>query len=190
MERCEWAKTTDNMLQYHDAVWGVPIYDDQQLYRKLILDINQAGLSWQTILNKADAFDAAYDAFDLEKIAAYDDQKREELMNNAGIIRNKRKIDAAIVNAQAVIAMQKSGESFSDFLWSFTNHEVVVGRYHSAADIPAKTALSDAITKELKKRGFKFVGSTIIYAFLQAVGIVNDHVTSCFRYKELVGDDV
>lgn len=173
------------MQVYHDTVWGVPEYDDQRLFRKLVLDMNQAGLSWKTILNKMDNFDQAYEEFEIEKVARFDEAKVEELMQNAGIIRNRRKIEAAIINAQKILDMQAEGLSFSDYLWGYTNHEVLDNQINSASEVPAKTELSDNIAKDLKKRGFKFVGSTTIYAFLQAVGIVNDHEVACFRYEEL-----
>lgn len=158
---------------------------DQRLYRKLMLDINQAGLSWQTILNKSQAFDEAYDQFELEKIAKYDEEKIEELMNNKGIIRNRRKIEAAITNAQAVLAMQATGLSFSDYLWSFVDGKVVTGNYQDESEVPTTSELSDRISKDLKKRGFRFIGSTTIYAFLEAVGIINDHLITCFRHQEV-----
>ncbi|GAA2915865.1 DNA-3-methyladenine glycosylase I [Enterococcus pseudoavium] len=185
MQRCQWAGSRENMQMYHDTVWGVPEFDDQRLFRKLVLDMNQAGLSWQTILNKMDNFDRAYEQFELEKVAAFDEAKVESLMQDAGIIRNRRKIEAAINNAQKILAMQAAGLSFSDYLWGFTDHQVIDHQIQTAAEIPTKTELSDAIAKDLKKRGFKFVGSTTIYAFLQAVGIVNDHENKCFRYAEL-----
>ncbi|MER2118357.1 MAG: DNA-3-methyladenine glycosylase I, partial [Enterococcus casseliflavus] len=167
------------------TIWGVPEYEDQRLYRKLMLDINQAGLSWQTILNKSQAFDEAYDQFELEKIAKYDEEKIEELMNNKGIIRNRRKIEAAITNAQAVLAMQATGLSFSDYLWSFVDGKVVTGNYQDQSEVPTTSELSDRISKDLKKRGFRFIGSTTIYAFLEAVGIINDHLITCFRHQEV-----
>ncbi|MFP1646879.1 DNA-3-methyladenine glycosylase I [Enterococcus mundtii] len=185
MKRCPWSESTENMRTYHDTVWGVPEYDDQRLYRKLMLDINQAGLSWQTILNKSVAFDEAYDQFDLEKVAKYDDNKIEELLDNKGIIRNRRKIEAAITNAQAVLAMQATGQSFSDYLWSFVDGEVVTGNYKDQSEVPTTSELSDRIAKDLKNRGFKFIGSTTIYAFLEAVGIINDHLVTCFRHQEI-----
>lgn len=188
MKRCSWAEGKENMRHYHDTVWGIPVYDSQQLYRKLMLDINQAGLSWQTILNKEAAFDEAYDYFDYHQVAHYDEKKKQELLTNAGIIRNRLKINAAIVNAQAVLKMEENGENFSDFLWGFTNGEVIVGNYSTFEEIPTKTALSDEITKALKQRGFTFVGSTTVYAFLQAVGIVNDHVIDCYRYQKSKGE--
>lgn len=186
MYRCQWAGNNENMQEYHDTVWGVPEYDSQRLFRKLVLDMNQAGLSWQTILNKMENFDQAYEQFELEKVASFDEAKVEALMQDAGIIRNRRKIEAAIINAQKILEMQSEGLSFSDYLWGFTDHQVIDNKIDIASEIPAKTELSDKIAKDLKKRGFKFVGSTTIYAFLQAVGIVNDHETECFRYKELI----
>lgn len=185
MYRCQWSGNNENMQVYHDTVWGTPEYDDQRLFRKLVLDMNQAGLSWQTILNKMDNFDNAYEQFEIEKVAAFDEAKIESLMQDAGIIRNRRKIEAAIINAQKVLELQAEGISFSDYLWGFTDHQVINHEIGDASEIPAKTELSDQIAKDLKKRGFKFVGSTTIYAFLQAVGIVNDHETACFRYEEL-----
>lgn len=185
MYRCQWSGNNENMQVYHDTVWGVPEYDDHRLFRKLVLDMNQAGLSWQTILNKMDNFDKAYEHFEIEKVAAFDEAKIESLMEDAGIIRNRRKIEAAIINAQKVLELQAEGISFSDYLWGFTDHQVIDHEIGDASEIPAKTELSDQIAKDLKKRGFKFVGSTTIYAFLQAVGIVNDHETACFRYEEL-----
>ncbi|WP_288225878.1 DNA-3-methyladenine glycosylase I [uncultured Enterococcus sp.] len=185
MYRCQWSGNNENMKVYHDTVWGVPEYEDQRLFRKLILDMNQAGLSWQTILNKMENFDQAYDQFDIEKVARYDEEKVASLMQDAGIIRNRRKIEAAIINAQKVLEMQAEGLSFSDYLWGFVDHQIVDNKISAVSEIPAKTELSDTIAKDLKKRGFKFVGSTTIYAFLQAVGIINDHETACFRYQEL-----
>ncbi|WP_170924673.1 DNA-3-methyladenine glycosylase I [Candidatus Enterococcus clewellii] len=185
MDKCEWAKTSANMEHYHDEIWGVPIYEDRLLFRKLILDINQAGLSWQTILNKTSAFDQAFDQFEIETVANYKEEKIQELLQNKGIIRNRRKIEAAIHNAQAVKKIQAEFGSFSDYLWQFTDHRTIhTHRHKNEAMIPT-SELSDRISKELKKRGFKFIGSTIIYAFLQAVGIINDHEIECFRYKEL-----
>lgn len=187
MKRCDWAKSGNAaMKDYHDTVWGVPEHRDDYLFRKLILDINQAGLSWQTILNKSEAFDEAYANFVIEKVAAFDDKKVTELMNNAGIIRNRRKIEAAIQNAKCVLAIQQEWGSFANYLWHFVAGKPVVSGFKTATEVPATTALSDEITKDLKKRGFKFVGSTIIYAFLQATGIVNDHLTTCFRYEETI----
>ncbi|EYT96576.1 DNA-3-methyladenine glycosylase [Enterococcus mundtii CRL35] len=185
MQRCPWSESTEMMREYHDTIWGVPEYEDQRLYRKLMLDINQAGLSWQTVLNKSQAFDEAYDQFELEKVASYTDEKIAELMRNKGIIRNRRKIEAAIANAQAILAMQSTGLSFSDYLWSFVNGEVVIGNYQDQNEVPTTSELSDRLSKDLKKHGFKFSGSTTIYAFLEAVGIINDHLITCFRHQEI-----
>lgn len=184
--RCGWSTQTEKMSRYHDEVWGRPVYDDQQLFQKLILDMMQAGLSWSTILNKWENFDEAFDGFAIDTVAKYDEAKVEELMNNAGIIRNRRKIEAAIHNAQVVQQLQKEFGSFSNYLWGFVDGQVQVGGYEHLEDVPATTELSDRMSKDMKKRGFKFAGSTTIYAFLQAVGIVNDHVTSCFRYQETI----
>lgn len=185
MYRCPWSQTNEQMEHYHDTVWGVPEYDSQRLFRKLILDINQAGLSWQTILKKSDNFDQAYENFEIEKVAAFDQEKIERLMEDEGIIRYRRKIEAAVNNAQKVLEMEADGLSFSDYLWGFTDGKVIDGNRKNADEVPVSNALSDEITKDLKKRGFKFVGSTTIYAFLQAVGIINDHETACFRYSEV-----
>lgn len=184
-QRCLWGATNPKMSHYHDTVWGVPEYDSQKLFRKLILDMNQAGLSWQTILNKMDNFDQAYDNFELEKIANYDQTKVESLMADAGIIRNRRKIEAAIHNAQLVLKMAEDGLTLADYLWQFTDYQVVDGQRKDHSEVPATSELSDKIAKDMKRRGFKFVGSTTIYAFLQAVGIVNDHEMNCFRYNEV-----
>ncbi|BCA86132.1 DNA-3-methyladenine glycosylase I [Enterococcus saigonensis] len=186
MKRCEWAnKGNQAMKEYHDTVWGVAEYNDQRLFRKLILDINQAGLSWQTILNKSDAFEVAYESFNIEKVANFDEKKVTELLENAGIIRNRLKINAAIINAKCVLEIQHEWGSFSNYLWHFVEGKPIVHHFNKSEEIPTRTELSDEITKDLKKRGFKFVGSTIIYAFLQAIGIVNDHLVTCFRYEEV-----
>lgn len=182
--RCEWCVGDPLMTQYHDEYWGVPVYDDKQLFAKLILDGAQAGLSWLTILRKQENYYAAFDNFDPEKIARYDEVKFEELMNNAGIIRNRQKIRAAIKNAQGFLAIQEELGSFSDFLWNFVDGHPIQNRWTSISEIPAKSAESEAMSKALKKRGFNFVGPTICYAIMQAVGMVNDHVVDCFRYQE------
>ncbi len=184
-KRCPWSEQTESMRIYHDTIWGVPEYDDQKLFRKLMLDINQAGLSWQTILNKSQAFDEAYDSFDIEKVANYQEEKINELMGNKGIIRNRRKIEAAIVNAEAVQHIQAEFGSFSDYLWHFTDGKTINASYLEQTDIPTTSPLSDQLAKDMKKRGFKFIGSTTIYAFLEAVGIINDHVVDCFRKQEV-----
>lgn len=172
------------MSQYHDEEWGVPVYDDRQLFEKLILDGFQAGLSWRTVLYKRDAFQEAFDGFDPEKIAAYTDEDRERLLANEGIIRNRLKIDATISNAQAFLDMQARGLSFSEFLWSFVEGEPQQGPEASSWE-QARTVSpeAEAMSKALKSHGFKFVGPTICYAFMQAVGMFDDHLTSCFRYS-------
>lgn len=182
MPRCPWA-TTENMIHYHDTVWGVPEFDDQRLFRKLMLDINQAGLSWQTILNKSAGFDAAYDGFDIDTVAHYTEAKVAELLENPAIIRNRLKIRAAIQNAQCVQTIQAEWGTFGAYLWHFTEGKPVIGHYQTQEEVPTSTELSDRITKDLKKRGFKFVGTTIIYAFLEAVGIVNDHLLTCPQFQ-------
>lgn len=184
-QRCTWSEQTESMKIYHDTIWGVPEYNDQKLFRKLILDINQAGLSWQTILNKSEAFDEAYEFFDIDKVAHFNEQKIYELMENKGIIRNRRKIEAAIANAKGVQRIQQECGSFSNYLWSFSDDKVINSSYKEQKDVPTTSSLSDQITKDLKKRGFKFIGSTTIYAFLEAVGIVNDHLDTCFRKQEV-----
>lgn len=179
MKRCEWANSTPAMQEYHDSVWGKPEYEDHQLFRKLVLDMNQAGLSWQTILNKMANFDAAYDQFEITKVANYTEEKVEELMMNPGIIRNRRKIEAAIINAQEVLKIQQEYGSFSAFLWRYVNHEPIINEFQQQSDVPTHSEISDQLAKDLKKRGFKFVGTTTIYAFMEAVGMVNDHLVTC-----------
>jgi DNA-3-methyladenine glycosylase I len=181
--RCPWAEGDEKMMKYHDEVWGVPVHDDQKLFAKLCLDLMQAGLVWRTILYKQENFEKAFDGFHIETVAGYDEAKYEELMNDAGIVRNKLKICAIINNAARVLEVQKEFGSFDAYLWSFTSGETIKNAWQTLDEIPASTPLSDNISKDLKKRGFRFVGTTIIYAFLQAVGIVNDHLTTCFRYK-------
>jgi len=183
--RCPWAENDEKMTKYHDEVWGVPEHDDQKLFAKLSLDLMQAGLSWRTILYKQDSFMEAFDNFHIETVAGYGDEKYAELMNNAGIVRNRLKVLAIINNASRVLEVQQEFGSFNAYLWQFTQGQVVQNQWQALEDIPASTPLSDAISKDLKKRGFKFVGTTIIYAFMQAVGIVNDHLPCCFRYQEL-----
>ena len=173
------------MTKYHDEVWGVPLHDDQKLFAKLCLDLMQAGLMWRTILYKQENFDKAFDGFHIETVAGYDEAKYEELMLDAGIVRNKLKIRAIINNAARVLEVQKEFGSFDAYLWSFTNGETVKNTWQTLNDVPVSTPLSDTISKDMKKRGLRFVGTTIVYAFLQAVGIVNDHLTSCFRYESV-----
>lgn len=183
-KRCFWVSEDPLYIEYHDKEWGVPVYDDAVFFEFLILETFQAGLSWITILKKRENFREAFDNFDYKKIAKYNETKYESLLQNAGIIRNKLKVRSAITNAQLFMDVQKEFGSFSDYIWSFTNGEPIINASNKREDVPATTPLSDEISKALKKRGFKFVGSTVIYAFMQATGIVNDHTTDCFRYKE------
>lgn len=184
INRCAWCGDDPLYVKYHDEEWGVPIYDDQLLFAKLILDGAQAGLSWITILRKRENYWEAFDNFDPKKIALYDEQKFEELMGNAGIIRNRLKIQAAIRNARGYLDIQEEFGSFSDYLWRFVGGRPILNTWENMGEIPVKTAESEAMSKALKKRGFNFVGPTIVYAFMQAVGMVNDHVGDCFRYAE------
>lgn len=182
-KRCAWA-TTDLYKTYHDTEWGVPEHDDRKLFEMLILEGMQAGLSWITILKKREAFREAFDGFDYQKIAAYSAEKVEELMQNPGIIRNQLKIKAAITNAQRFIEVQKEVGSFDAFLWSYVDGKPIRHQLKTEGDMPVTTPLSDRISKDLKKRGFQFVGSTIIYSYMQAIGMVDDHVDGCFRRTE------
>ncbi|WP_137390022.1 DNA-3-methyladenine glycosylase I [Rhodoligotrophos defluvii] len=179
--RCGWPGTDPLYVAYHDTEWGVPEWDDRALFEKLILDGFQAGLSWITILRRRDTFRTAFDGFEPERIARYDDAKRAALMADPGIIRNKAKIDATITNAQAYLAIQ-SQQGFSNYLWNFVDGRPIQSRFRERGEIPAETPLSRTISKDLMKRGFRFVGPTIVYAFMQAVGMVNDHVVDCHRH--------
>ncbi len=186
-QRCGWAgKPLD--IEYHDTEWGVPLHDDGKLFEFLVLEGFQAGLSWSTILAKRENFRRAFDHFDYKKIAKYDQKKVDELLQNEGIIRNKLKIHAAITNAKAYMQVQKEFGSFAKYIWSFTDGKTIVNKWENMSQIPATSKESDAMSKDLKKRGFKFVGSTICYAKMQAIGMVNDHLVSCFRYKEVQND--
>ena len=190
MNRCEWAQA-EQMISYHDAEWGVPVHDDRTLFEFLILEGAQAGLSWSTILKKREAYRLAFDGFDPVKVAAYDDAKVAELLANPGIVRNRLKIAAAIGNARAFLAIQqefaRTGGSagFDTYVWSFVGGRPKQNAWREMRELPATSAESDALSKDLTRRGFKFVGSTICYAFMQAVGMVNDHTTDCFRYNPL-----
>ncbi len=185
MKRCSWCDGNDLYVDYHDKEWGVPVYDDRKQFEFLVLESAQAGLSWLTILKRRDNYRKAYDNFDPKKVAAYNDKKIKKLVNNVGIIRNIRKIEASVNNASLFLDIQKEYGSFSDYLWGFVNNRQVLNSWKDLSEVPANTDLSDKITKDLKSRGFKFLGSTILYAHLQAVGIVNDHIVDCFRYKEV-----
>jgi DNA-3-methyladenine glycosylase I len=181
-QRCPWSSNDPLYQKYHDEEWGVPVHDDRKLFEMLILEGAQAGLSWITILRKRDNYRAAFDNFDAKKIAAYNAKKVKQLLQNEGIVRNRLKIGAAIQNAKCFLEVQKEFGSFDKYIWQFVGGKPVKNNYKSLKDIPPKTSMSDAMSKDLKKRGFKFTGSTICYAFMQAVGMVNDHITECFRY--------
>ena len=183
--RCGWCKNDPLYMAYHDTEWGIPVFDDDKLFEFLILETFQAGLSWITILRKRENFRNAFDHFDYKKIANYSDAKYEELLLDAGIIRNKLKIKATISNAVAFMEVQKEFGSFSNYIWGFTQGKPIKNERKNLGELPATTELSDTISKDLKKRGFKFVGSTVIYAHMQATGMINDHVTECFRYQEV-----
>ncbi|WP_299009587.1 DNA-3-methyladenine glycosylase I [uncultured Tenacibaculum sp.] len=184
-KRCFWVSDDPLYIEYHDNEWGVPVYDDDKLFEFLILETFQAGLSWITVLKKRENFRKAFDNFDYKKIAKYSEDKYKELLQDAGIIRNKLKIKATITNAQAFMKVQEEFGTFSKYIWAFTNGQPIVNKFEKREEVPATTELSDAISKDLKKRGFKFVGSTVIYAHMQATGMVNDHTTDCFRYHEV-----
>ena len=183
--RCPWTSDDKLMIKYHDKEWGVPLHNDRKLFEFLILEGFQAGLSWKTILYKRENFRKAFDSFDYNKIAKYDKRKINSLLKDAGIIRNKLKIKGAIANAKAFIQVRKEFGTFNKYIWGFVNGKPIQNNFKSSTEIPVKTKLSDLISDDLKKRGFKFVGSTIVYAHMQATGMVNDHVTSCFRNEQL-----
>ena len=185
IKRCDWPGNDPLNIRYHDKVWGVPEYDSKALFAKLILDGAQAGLSWITILRKEQNYFDAFDGLDPFIVAEYDDEKFDELMQNAGIIRNKLKIKSAISNAQNYVRMHDEGIDFSEFLWSFVNGKPKINKFKKLSQLPTSTSDSDAMSKALKKEGFKFVGTTICYAFMQAVGMVNDHLVSCHRWEEV-----
>ena len=184
-KRCDWCGTDELYQEYHDKEWGVPVRDEATMFEFLLLETFQAGLSWITILRKRENFRKAFDQFDYKKIAKYSEIKIEELVNNGGIIRHRKKIEAAISNAQAYITIQKEFGSFCNYFWAFTDNKVIHNKLTKLSDLPAQTELSQTISKDLKKRGFKFVGPTVIYAHMQATGMVNDHLETCYRYKEV-----
>ncbi len=185
MRRCEWADKGELEQSYHDNEWGVEIHDDRRLFEFLVLEGAQAGLSWSTILKKREGYRRAFDNFDVWKISQYTQNTVSRLLTNEEIIRNRRKIEAAVTNARAFLQIQKEFGSFDNYIWRFVDGRPIHNSWRTMADIPSSTAESDAISKDLQKRGFKFVGTKICYAFMQAVGMVNDHVVECFRYKEL-----
>jgi len=185
MKRCEWCTGSDIYIEYHDIEWGVPLFDDQKHFEFLMLESAQSGLSWITILKKRENYRKAYDNFDPKKIANYGEAKKLKLLEDTGIVRNKLKIEASIICAQKFLEVQKEFGSFTKYIWSFTNGKSIIGKWKRIQEIPATTELSDRVSLDLKKRGFKFLGSTTVYAYLQATGIVNDHLMDCFRYKEI-----
>lgn len=187
VKRCKWAESNDLMKEYHDKEWGTPLHDEKMLYELLILEGMQAGLSWNTVLQKRDNFRKAFDNFDYNKIVRYKENKIENLMQNEGIIRNRLKIQSVITNAKSFITVQEEFGSFNRYIWDFVNNISVHNSWKKLEDLPPNTELSNRISKDMKKRGFKFIGTTIIYSFLQSIGVVNDHTTDCFRYSELTG---
>lgn len=186
MEGCSWAGTDPLMQEYHDKEWGRPVHDDRRLFELLVLEGAQAGLSWQTILRKRENYRKAFARFDPVKVSKFDRKKFRELMGNPGIVRNRLKIEAAIINAKCFLETRKEFGSFDAYIWRFVEGSPIVNRWKSSKEVPAKTPVSDAMSQDLKKRGFKFVGSTICYAFMQATGMVNDHIVSCFCHKQLL----
>jgi DNA-3-methyladenine glycosylase I len=185
VKRCDWVGADSLYLAYHDQEWGVPLHDDRRLFEMLILEGAQAGLSWITILRKRDSYRQAFDNFEAAKIAAYDERKIETLLANPGIVRNRRKVEATILNARAFLAVQQEFGTFDAYIWQFVGGRPRQNTWRTLAEIPAQTPESEAMSKDLLKRGFKFVGPTICYAFMQATGLVNDHIVDCFRYKEI-----
>ena len=183
--RCPWTQDKPLENAYHDTEWGVPLHDDKKLFEFMLLDAFQAGLSWSTILNKRENFRKAFDGFDVGKIAQYGEDKIQELLTDKGIIRNKLKIRSSVANAKLFLKVREEFGSFDKYIWQFVNHKTIVNKWERMEDAPVSTPESDAMSKDLKKRGFKFVGTTICYAFMQAAGMVNDHLVSCFRYKEV-----
>lgn len=184
-KRCAWVSDKDIYIQYHDHEWGVPVHDDRLLFEMLNLEGAQAGLSWITVLQKRKNYKKLFANFDAKKVSKFKDEKLEKLLLNSGIIRNRLKVYAVRKNAIAFLAVQKEFGSFDNYIWNFVDHKPIINKYKKVSDVPAKTELSDQISKDLKKRGFSFIGSTICYAFMQAIGMVNDHTTDCFRYKPL-----
>ncbi|MGH7890898.1 MAG: DNA-3-methyladenine glycosylase I [Thermodesulfobacteriota bacterium] len=185
INRCGWSISDPLMIDYHDNEWGVPVHDDIKHFEMIVLDGAQAGLSWQTVLKKREAYREAFDNFDFRKVARYDDKKTKELLNNPGIIRNRLKVSSAIKNAKAFLEVRKEFGTFDKYIWQFVDHSTIHNTWKSLKELPAKTSESDIMSKDMKKRGFNFVGSTICYAYMQAAGMVNDHTIECFRHKEL-----
>lgn len=186
MTRC-WPTENELLIAYHDEEWGVPVHDDRKHFEFIVLESMQAGLSWMTILNKRENFRKAFSNFNVRRIAGYDEEKIVELMNNPGIIRNRRKIEAVVHNAARFLEIQKEFRSFDAYIWEFVNNRQIINKWKSLKQIPAVTKLSGIISSDLKTRGFKFLGSTTVYAHMQAIGLVNDHLVSCFRYRQVAG---
>lgn len=184
MKRCDWVTNDELYIKYHDEEWGKPVYDDATIFEFLVLESFQAGLSWITILRKRENFRKAFDDFDYKKIALYSDEKVEELLQDSGIVRNRLKVLATVNNAQRFMEIQQEFGTFSKYIWSFVGHQPIVNAFESIKEVPATTEISDALSKDLKKRGFKFLGSTVMYAHMQATGMVNDHITSCGCYNK------
>lgn len=184
--RCAWCGQDPLYVHYHDSEWGVPVRDERELFERLILEGAQAGLAWITILRKRDGYRRAFDGFDAERIARYGEAEHSRLMADAGIVRNRLKIDATIGNARALLAMHERGESLADLLWNAVDGQPMVNHWRRMAECPGSTPLSDTLSKELARKGFRFVGSTIVYAWMQSVGVVNDHLVDCFRHRELI----
>lgn len=183
--RCDWGTTNELLIEYHDQEWGVPLHDDGKLFEFLVLEGFQAGLSWLTILKKREAFRKAFDNFDPVIVSAYTQEKVDQLMHDSAIIRNRQKIEACINNARSFLTIQDESGSFNNYIWQFTGNKPIINSFTSVKDLPARTELSDLISADLKRRGFKFVGSTIVYAHMQATGMVNDHLVYCWRYEEI-----
>jgi DNA-3-methyladenine glycosylase I len=185
MNRCKWVKNSPTEIAYHDSEWGVPVHDDQKLFEFLLLEGAQAGLSWTTVLSKREHYRQAYDGFDPVLVAQYDEKKKEQLLNNAGIVRNRLKIEASVTNSRQFLLIQQEFGSFDAYIWKFVNGKPLQNHWTSTEEVPVRTSQSDLMSKEFKRRGFKFVGTTICYAFMQAVGMVNDHTVDCFRHQQL-----
>lgn len=190
MIRCDWCKTDPDYVHYHDEEWGVPVHDDRKLFEMLILEGAQAGLSWLTVLKKREAYREAFAGFHVDKVAAFDDSDLERLLNNPGIIRNRLKLSSAITNARAFIRVRESFGSFDRYIWQFVDGKPIQHTFASVKQLPPSTPRSETMSKDLKKRGFNFVGPTICYSFMQAVGMVNDHIVSCIRYKHIMNMEI
>ncbi len=183
--RCKWCLGNDLYIEYHDKEWGVPVHDDKTHFEFLVLESAQAGLSWLTILKRRENYRRLYDDFDVEKVSQYDEKRIEMMMNDAGIIRNRKKIESSISNAKHFLEIVDEFGSFDKYIWGFTEGKVIVNKFKFLSEMPTNTVLSDKITKDLKKRGFRFLGTTIMYAHLQSIGVINDHMVDCFRYKQV-----